>query len=66
MLAFKLIRMESQWFYFQFLPASKMLHIDTLIDCWLPNLIILKQMKEYLKHVVYSLFDVFKTCRVPV
>lgn len=56
LLAFKLIRMESRWLCFQFLPDSKMLHIDILIDCLLPNLIILKQMKEYLKHVVYSLF----------
>lgn len=43
-------------------------HIDILIDCLLPNLIILKQMKEYLKHVVYSLFwyfqDVQGTCPI--
>lgn len=45
-----------------------MLHIDVLIDCLLPNLIILKQMKECLKHVVYSLFWYFQdgqgTCPV--
>lgn len=52
--SFMHIRMQGNT-YFQFLPYSKMLHWDTLIDCLLSIWILVKQ-REHLKHFVPSLF----------
>lgn len=50
---------------FQFLPDSKILHLDILIDCLLVTLSILKQMETGLKYDIYSLFNASKAFRAP-